>query len=101
MLAGLLSLGGGATASASESGATGHPTGCLAEKPAGNWGAVVRCTNANGGSYRAVANCRSVDTGREAQFYGDWRQDGFSYAYCQGSYQAYSAGFVSSPRNNT
>lgn len=100
LMAGVLSLGAGATASASEVGALAHPSGCSYEVP-GSWGATARCTSDNGGSYRAIAVCKDAETGKVQHFFGNWRQYGFSYAYCNGAYRATSAGIETSPRNNT
>ncbi|ADI09452.1 hypothetical protein SBI_06332 [Streptomyces bingchenggensis BCW-1] len=91
LLVGLFSLGAGATASASEAGTMAHPTGCSYEKP-GSWGTVARCTSNNGGSYRAIALCKDPENGRVEDFYGTWKKTGFSYAYCQGDYLAYTPG---------
>lgn len=100
LLAGLFSLGGGATASASEVGTMAHPSGCSHEV-AGNWGTVARCSKHNGGSYRAIAVCKDPETGKVVWSYGGWRQYGYSYAYCNGSTRATSAGIESSPSNKS
>lgn len=97
LLAGIFSLGVGTTASAA---ALDHPEGCKYEVP-GSWGAVASCSSHNGGSYRALAVCTDKETGRVEWFYGPWKRNGFSVAYCQGSYRATSAGVETSPRNNT
>ncbi|GAA4897987.1 hypothetical protein GCM10023237_15680 [Streptomyces coeruleoprunus] len=99
LLAGAFSLGAGGTASASEVGATARPTGCRYEVP-GSWGAVASCKDDNGGSYRALAICKDPESGKTLWFYGTWRQSGFSYAFCQGSSQAVSAGIETSVRDN-
>jgi hypothetical protein len=91
LLAGVFALGAGATASASEVGATARPTGCTYEVP-GDWGGVARCKNPNGGAYRALVLCKDRETGKVLNFEGPWRQTGFSYAYCQGNTRATSAG---------
>ncbi|MGW8575178.1 hypothetical protein [Streptomyces niveus] len=93
MLASILSLGAGSTASAAEAGAQARPTGCSYEVP-GDWGTVARCTNANGGSYAAHAICKDRETGKLTSHLGGWRQTGFSYAYCQGNSVAQSAGIM-------
>lgn len=100
LMAGLFMLGSGGTATASDVGPLARPTGCSMEVP-GNWGTVARCSNHNGGSYRAIAVCKDPDNGKVLHFYGPWRQVGFSYAYCQGSYRATSAGIETSYYNQT
>ncbi|MFJ5772587.1 hypothetical protein [Streptomyces sp. NPDC093094] len=91
LLAGSFSLNvaAPATASAAE---RGRPTGCSYELINPRL-TVAECDRANGGHYRAVANCRDTDTGAIKVFEGDWRNNGsFSKAYCQGSTKAVSAG---------
>ncbi|WP_079130814.1 hypothetical protein [Streptomyces sp. H-KF8] len=90
LLAGLFSLGSGATASAADAGTMARPTGCHYEVPA-SWGAVARCDNHNGGTYRAIAVCK-YPNGTVHQIEGSWKQSGWSYAYCQGDSKATSAG---------
>lgn len=87
LLAGLFSLGAGVTASASEVGANAHPTDCHYEIPSAGYGAAARCNKDNGGEYRALVICKDPQTGKVADFHGGWRQYGWSYAYCQGSYR--------------
>lgn len=100
LVGGLLSLGVGTTASASEAGATGRPDGCNFTV-SNSWGTEARCSSHNGGSYRAIAVCTDHETGKVQDFYGDWRQTGFSYAYCNGSYRATSSAIETSVRNYT
>jgi hypothetical protein len=95
LLAGLLSLGAGASASASEAGVKAHPSDCHYEV-AGKWGAVARCEKDNGGSYRATATCKYSD-GKEQWVTGPWKWTGPSYAYCQGDSKAISAGITTRP----
>lgn len=59
------------------------------------------CGEHNGGSFHAIAVCRDNETGRTIHRDGRWRQIGASYAYCQGSEIAISAGINSSPENHT
>ncbi len=98
LMGGLLSLGVGTAASASEAGATGRPDGCNFTVSS-NWHTEARCSSHNGGSYRAVAVCTDSESGRVQDFYGPWRQTGFSFAYCNGSYRTTSAGIETSVRN--
>ncbi|MET8401972.1 hypothetical protein [Streptomyces sp900116325] len=91
LLAGVFSLGAGAPASAADVGIKARPTGCTYEVP-GDWGGVARCTNPNGGAYRALVLCKDRETGKVYNYVGTWRQTGFSYAYCQGNTRATSAG---------
>lgn len=67
-----------------------RPTGCHYEVP-GSWGAVARCTNHNGGDYRAIAVCK-YPNGTVHHIDGTWKQTGWSYAYCQGDSKATSSG---------
>ncbi|CAM5590026.1 hypothetical protein SALBM311S_03185 [Streptomyces alboniger] len=84
-----LMLSAPATASAA---ATGRPTGCTYEAVNSQM-TVARCSEANGGHYRALAMCKDAETGRFQEFVGDWRNNGsWSKAYCQGSYRNPSPG---------
>lgn len=78
-----------ATASAA---AKAWPTGCT-QQEVGSKMTVAKCSNSNGGHYRAVAVCKDTDNGRIYLFDGDWRNNGsWSKAYCQGSTRVQSAG---------
>lgn len=92
LLAGVFSLGAAGTAFAGDVGIMARPTGCSFEIPPGNWGSVARCTNHNGGDYRALVLCKDPDNGKVTDHYGGWRQIGFSYAYCNGDSNPISAG---------
>ncbi|SDE04072.1 hypothetical protein [Glycomyces harbinensis] len=96
-------LGAGAPASASsaaptdEVGVTAWPTGCRYEIQPSQWRATgATCSSANGGSYRALANCKERETGRVLVAFGDWRQTGWSFAYCPGAYVPIAAGIETS-----
>ncbi|MEE1803369.1 hypothetical protein ACIQVO_06530 [Streptomyces sp. NPDC101062] len=85
---GLMFMASG-TASAA---ATGRPTGCTYQV-ADTKMTVAKCSSANGGHYRAVANCTDPDTGDIVTFVGDWRNNGsWSKSYCQGASRTLSAG---------
>lgn len=91
------------TASAAPLPATGHaavsedvsiqawPTGCTYEKSEN--GARAKCTNANGGHYKASVNCRPWDGG--AIFSRDaavWISSGWSWVGCPSRSDYASAG---------
>lgn len=96
------SVGFTAPASAeSEVGAMARPTGCRAEVAQSKDLTSAICSSHNGGSYRALAICKSASTGELKNHEGPWRQTGVSNAYCQGDGKAQSAGFETSVRNNT
>ncbi|GAB2901982.1 hypothetical protein GCM10027074_78610 [Streptomyces deserti] len=95
LLAGLLSLGAGASASASEVGVKAHPSDCHYEI-AGKWGTVARCEKDNGGSYRASGTCK-FPNGKLQEMAGPWKWTGPSYAYCPGDSKAVSAGITTRP----
>jgi hypothetical protein len=97
LLSGLLSFGVSGVASAAEAGVTAHPSGCHYQIPSGNWGAVATCSSANGGSYRAIVLCKDTDTGAIRDYYGGWRQVGYSYAYCSGSSNPVTPGVETRP----
>jgi hypothetical protein len=90
VLTGVFSLGAAVPASASGTAVTARPTGCHHETP-GDWGAVARCGNHNGGSYRAIAVCK-YPNGTVHVIEGPWKKTGWSYAYCQGDSSATSSG---------
>jgi hypothetical protein len=99
MLTGFLSLGVVAPAAAVDVGVKARPTGCHYQVP-GNWGAVAQCSSHHGGSYRAWATCKYSD-GRKQDVPGQWRQTGWSRAYCPGDSKATSAGIETSVTNQT
>lgn len=80
------------TASASSAGAKAHPTGCHYQI-ADRWRTWAMCEHGNGGSYRAIANCKDPETGKVTTAEGNWqRGGGGSYAYCHGSSRPLVAG---------
>lgn len=99
LLGGFISLGVGASASASEAGATGRPGGC-SSTISNTWGTEATCSSHNGGSYRAVAVCTEAESGKVQHFFGNWKQWGPSFAYCNGAYRATSAGIETSVTNH-
>lgn len=99
LLGGLVSLSVGTAASASEA-ATARPSGCYSAV-SNTWGTEANCSNHNGGSYRAIAVCTEAESGKVQHFYGNWKQRGPSFAYCNGAYRSTSAGIETSVSNNT
>lgn len=89
--AALMSIGAAQPASANEVSPMAHPSGCHFEVQA-PWGAVARCSKANGGHYRALVICKDRETGKLYNYAGGWRDTGFSYAYCNSNYVPQSAG---------
>ncbi|BBC32480.1 hypothetical protein SGFS_037740 [Streptomyces graminofaciens] len=90
LLAGILSLGSGAPASASDASIMARPTNCHYEVW-GYWGSVANCQNHNGGSYRALVRCKYPE-GKVRAYEGPWKQTADSRAYCQGDSKPVSAG---------
>ncbi|MFB7058896.1 hypothetical protein ACFCXT_37965 [Streptomyces vinaceus] len=99
LLGSALSIAVGTTASASEAGATARPTDCR-YLVSNNWQTEATCGHHNGGSYRAVAVCTEAESGRVQHFYGNWKQSGPSFAYCNGAYRTTSAGIETSASNH-
>ncbi|OKH91450.1 hypothetical protein AB852_28200 [Streptomyces uncialis] len=103
LLAGLFSLGVAAPASAASATTAGpqaHPSGCSYGINHRS-GTYARCDHHNGGSYRAVGQCKRDTTGAIKFAYGTWKQSGFSYSSCGAGYTPHVAGVELSPRNNT
>ncbi|GAA4932276.1 hypothetical protein HD597_012935 [Nonomuraea thailandensis] len=97
LLAGALTLSVGALmaapASATGSVTMARPTGCYSNVW-NKWGAMATCSDDNGGSWRAIALCKSPSSGKLTPYYGPWRSgDATSIAYCGGDSVASSAGF--------
>ncbi|MER7665300.1 hypothetical protein [Streptomyces sp. NPDC096193] len=90
LMTGLFAVGSGATVSASEVGATAHPSGCT-YAVSDVWGSIATCSKNNGGTFAATVTCRFSD-GKIAFFDGPWKKSGRSIAYCQGDSKAVSAG---------
>ncbi|ALC20436.1 hypothetical protein SPRI_2130 [Streptomyces pristinaespiralis] len=86
-----LTLTSPGTAFADSTGTTGRPSGC-SYGIAGDWGTWARCDATNGGSFRAIAQCKDVDTGRIQDYVGPWVKIVRTFAYCQGASTAVGAG---------
>ncbi|OKI62659.1 hypothetical protein AMK15_16120 [Streptomyces sp. MJM1172] len=84
MMAGASVLAAGGSATAAESGTQAHPSSCHAEKK--HFGSVAMCKKDHGGHYRALIVCKDSSNGKLLDFHGGWRNTGWSFAYCQGSY---------------
>ncbi|MFJ2968545.1 hypothetical protein ACIPIC_40550 [Streptomyces collinus] len=88
------SFGFQGAASAAPTGPTGWPTGCVSQTNFDN-GAMARCSDSNGGHYRASVICTRLDGGgkinREATA---WRTSGWSNVYCPPMTSFFSAGIV-------
>ncbi|WP_329337195.1 hypothetical protein OG252_17885 [Streptomyces sp. NBC_01352] len=69
------------TQGAANAAPAGWPTGCSYGKFDNGWEA--RCTNSNGGSYKATVTCQPLDGGalivRDATV---WKTSGISYVFC-------------------
>lgn len=97
IMAGMVMAGALLTASPSASASSvevkAHPTGCTFGI-ADAWRTWAMCKNSNGGSYRAIANCKDPETGKITTAEGNWqRGGGLSYAYCSGASRPSVAGF--------
>jgi hypothetical protein len=75
-----------ASAGVANASATAFPSGCRYVQFS-NTQADAACSNANGGSWRAVAVCRDAELSRTVYRYGPWRYSSGqrSTAYCQGA----------------
>ncbi|MFH9798340.1 hypothetical protein [Streptomyces virginiae] len=100
LLGGLFTIGAAGVASASEAGAAARPSSCNS-LVSNDWQTEATCGHHNGGSYRAIAVCTDAESGRVQHFYGNWKQSGPSFAYCNGSYRTTSAGIETSVTNHT
>ncbi|PSM38124.1 hypothetical protein C6Y14_37865 [Streptomyces dioscori] len=91
LLAGIFSFGAGATASADTMDVQAHPSGCEF-KIQDAWRTMAKCSESNGGHYRAIAVCKDSE-GRVTNAVGAWKNNSTpSYAYCSGSGKPTAAG---------
>ncbi|WP_151477623.1 hypothetical protein [Streptomyces albicerus] len=87
-------LGFQGAASAAPAGATAWPTGCTYQNNFEN-GAMARCTNSNGGHYKASVNCTRWDGGGIVVIDAPrWRTSGWSQVFCPAQTQFSSAGII-------
>ncbi|MGW7276136.1 hypothetical protein ACWGH5_37190 [Streptomyces sp. NPDC054864] len=95
-VAAVFTLGFQGAASAAPTGATGRPTGCTYQTNYDN-GAMARCSNSNGGHYKATAICARLDGGGLITIDAvKWNTsaDGWSSVYCPTLTTFKSAGIV-------
>jgi hypothetical protein len=88
------SLGFQGAASAAPAGATAHPSGCTYQTNFYN-GAMARCSNSNGGHYKASAICTRLDGGGKIDVEAPtWRSSGWSKVFCPPLTEFDAAGIV-------
>ena len=75
------------------------PTGC-SYGVYNMWMTAANCTSHNGGSWQAIAVCKSPSTGKVTHQYSRWAQSTV-YAYCHGDSKAISAGINQSAVNKS
>lgn len=82
---------GSAQSASSEVGTQGRPSGCDYGLYKGINGSWAGCDDDNGGSWRAIAICKSPTKGTLVS-YGGWSRGAYSLAYCNADSTVQSAG---------
>ncbi|MGC9541845.1 hypothetical protein [Streptomyces sp. UG1] len=90
----------GMTSTDSDTRTKARPTGCD-YGTVGDYGSLAWCDHDNGGSWRAIAVCKSPSTGKILYGYGNWTNAYVSQAFCNGDSKVQSAGIETSTKDNT